>query len=156
MTAQPQETSHEMGLLIGDTVAILNWVVASKGQPRHIEYMPGCFNAKMWACNQKLHTATSVNRNTFNFYITPEGVKFLAEQGVTVPAEAEVRQYQAEPEPEPVEVTAVFVQSRDGRIAQASLVDLPEFVIESLQYGSLAVFDGKLYGLSPEHILGTD
>jgi hypothetical protein len=118
--------------------------------------MPGCFNAKWWACGQKFHTAKSITRNTFSFHITPQGISFLAEHGVEIASDVEVQEYQVEPAPEPVEVTVVFAQSRDGKIAEIALDSVPEFVIESLRCGSLAVSDGKLYGLSPEHILGTD
>lgn len=149
-------TNHECALLVGDTVALLQWVATSKGEPRHIKNQPGCFNAKWWAHNQKLFTAESISRNTFRFYVTPEGVRFLQENGVATDTITDVRPFKAETSPEPVEVTSVFAQTGNGPIQQVELAAVPGYVLDTLREGMVAVADGKLYGLSHEHILGTD
>lgn len=96
-----------------------------------------------------------VKHNTFRFYVTPEGVRFLQQQGISTEGIV-ARPYQAEALPEPIEVTAVFAQTRNGPIEQVDLTTVPDYVLDTLREGMLAVADGKLYGLSPEHIIGTD
>lgn len=146
----------EQGFLVGDTIVALQWIVATKGSPHRIDDQPGCFNAKLWAHNNHLFVAETVSRNTFRFYVTPEGVNFLKECGVTVDAATDVRPFKLQHSEEPTEVTRVFVQDRNLAITEVNLAAVPEDVLEQLRMGMLTVYDGKLYGISPEHILGTD
>ena len=106
----------EQGFLVGDTIAVLQWIVATKGSSRRIEDQPGCFSAKLWAHNNHLFTAETVSRNTFRFYVTPEGVNFLKECGVTVDVTTEVRPFRLQHSEEPTKVTRVFVQDRNRAI----------------------------------------
>jgi hypothetical protein len=55
-------------------------------------------------------------------------------------------------------VGPVYVQDKAGEIREVFEPQsfLPAFVLETLEMGTLAVYDGRIYGLSPAHILGED
>ncbi|OGZ69221.1 MAG: hypothetical protein A3D44_00850 [Candidatus Staskawiczbacteria bacterium RIFCSPHIGHO2_02_FULL_42_22] len=146
----------EQGLLVSHTIAALQWINSTKGNPRRIDDLPGGFSPKLWAHNNRLFTAETVSRNTFRFYVTPEGVNFLKECGVTVDVATDVRPFTLQHSKEPPEVKRMFVQNRTGTIKEVNLATVPDCVFESLREGMLAVHDGRMYGTSPEHILGTD
>ena len=52
----------------------------------------------------------------------------------------------------PNEVWTLGENNQATKVLNPSI--LPEFVLETLEEGCLAMHDGKLYGLSPKHLLG--
>ncbi|MDO8530254.1 MAG: hypothetical protein Q7S10_02510 [bacterium] len=146
----------EQGFLVGDSIAALQWIIATKGNARRIDDLPGCFSAKLWAHNNHLFTAEKVSHNVFRFYLTIEGARFLNECRIKVDVETEIRPFEHQCSGEPTEVTRVFVQDRNQVIVEVNLATVPEDVLEQLRMGMLCVHEGKLYGTSPEAILGTD
>jgi len=143
---------YEHRLLVSGTIDILNWVIDSEGKAEIIGEMPASYKISVWAIGKRLYIEKEITSNyLYNFYVSPQGIRFLIEHGVHIPRVVEVKSKRTPPKY--VEGMMAFVQTSDGKIAEVSLPNVPGFAVILLQRGSLAMYEGKLYGLSPEHIL---
>lgn len=59
-----------------------------------------------------------------------------------------------------MECPTIFILEKYHRLprslAAVEIRMLPVYVVETIQEGCLAFYDGQLYGTSAEHVLGTD